>query len=313
MSCSKSNDNSSNTGIVNINRTIDYTVLVVAGETSSTESSKKKSTNEITGATGAVVEVSVQGRVLSKTTDASGQATFSNLTAGLAAVTVNMANHTTVDYVVNLYSLDSAKYDNSTRRISSTKVVVFPTSGTGMITVSGMVKIQSDIRVTFPSWARNNSPYTQSPDLELAPSGTVLTAIVPSTEFSKYVTMIDGGSLTDVTYEGVTFNGSVDATGNYGISVPSTGMGLSINILPPKIATNLTYSTITYSLVNGTVNVDSATHNYILEDKTVKYVFTASNFSITAYTGRNEITDITYNNPIVTDPAYFGNISYQTK
>ncbi len=125
----------------NINRTINYTVLVVAGETSATTSYLTKSAVEVTGAKGATVQVSVNGSVLSRTTDISGQATFTSLTAGLAAVTVELANHTTVDYLVDLYHVDSNMYDNETKRIASTKVIVFPTTGTGMITVSGKVGI----------------------------------------------------------------------------------------------------------------------------------------------------------------------------
>jgi hypothetical protein len=296
----------------NISRTINYTVLVVAGETAATNSSTKKSAVEATGATGATVQVAVNGSVLSKTTDISGQAAFTNLTAGIAAVSVELANHTTVNYVVNLYHIDSMHYDNEKSRIFSTKVVVFPTSGTGMITVSGLVNMQSDIRVEFPNWAFNSTPYVfVSPGYEFAPAGTVVTAVVSNSEFSKYVTSLDGGSLTDITYEGITFTGSVDATGNYTISVPSTGMGLSVKIYVPDVATTVSYSAKTHNAANDSVLVNPTTFNYLLTDKTQRFIFGETSTTITAYTSKNLIQDITYGNPTIIDLDYFGDTSYQ--
>ena len=307
-SCTKDNGSTEQVRIIdrpNISRTINYTVLVVAGETSSTSGGTYKSAVQTKGATGAKVTVSVNGSVLNKTTDASGQATFSNLTAGLAAVTVVLEGHTTVNYVVNLYHIDTLHYDNEKSRIVSTKVVVFPTTGTGMITISGLVKIQSNIEVTFATYATNDAPYTQSPELENAPSGTVITATIPNSEFSKYVTMIDGGTLTDVTYEGVTFTGTVDASGNYSISVPSTAMNLAIKLMPPQIATDLTYSIKLYNTTDGTDQINATTNNHILGTRTARYIFSAPTYNVTANTSINVIQDITYNNPVVTDPDFF--------
>ncbi len=172
--------------------------------------------------------------------------------------------------------------------------------------------LQSDITVTFASWATNNYPYTQSPDLENAPAGTVINAIVSNTEFSKYVTMLEGSSasLTDVTYEGVTFADTVDASGNYSIKVPSTGMGLAIRIYPSDVATNLTYSVKQYNPSDSTFQTNSTNFNYILASKSVRYIFTSGSSSITAFTGNNIIEDLSYNDPKVTDPLYFGSSTY---
>lgn len=310
-SCSK--DNTEQVRIIDrpkISRTIDYSVIVVAGETAASYESFSKSAKETTGATGAIVQVSVGGKVLSRTTDASGQATFTKLTAGLAAVTVTLTGHTTVNYVVNLYHVDSVMYDNEKSRIASTKVVVFPTTGTGMITVTGLVSMQSNIAVTFQPWAAYNVPYTQSPELEYAPANTAIVAVVDNHEFSKYVTMRDGGVLTDVTYEGVTFTGVVDASGVYSISVPSTAMGLAIKILPQPVATNVTYSVTSRNPADGTIQTNATTNNYILTTRTARYVFRSSGGSISAYTGKNEVLDITYNNPIIIDSDYFGSTAY---
>jgi hypothetical protein len=288
-----------------ISRTINYTVLVVAGETSATGSSASKSATVATGAANATVDVAVNGTVLSKTTDVSGQATFTNLTAGLAAVTVTLAGHTTVNYIVNLYHIDTLHYDNEKQRISSTKVIVFPTSGTGMITVSGVVRYRNDVSVTFNAWSYNNASYSFTSPATNVPSGTVITAEVPKSELAKYVTMLDGGgSLTDVTYEGVSFTATVDATGNYSLSVPSTAMGLAITIRPVSFAGTVTYSVYGYAN-DGSIPVN-ANGNYLLTAKTVRFIYSASTSSVSAYTYKNEIVDITYATPVVTDTLYFG-------
>jgi hypothetical protein len=304
--CSKNNDA---TEVLvkdrpNINRTINYTVLVVAGETAATNSTIKSAV-ETTGATGAVVQVAVNGTVLSKTTDISGQATFTNLVAGIAAVTVELANHTTVNYVVDLYHIDTIKYDNETKRMSSTKVVVFPTSGAGMITVSGLVNLRTDITVSINAWSVGNNSFTQNTAYSFAPSGTIIAAEIPSSELGKYVTMLDGGgSLTDVTYEGVSFTATVDAGGKYTLSVPSTAMGLGIDIQPEPIVADVTYSVFGYAN-DGTIPTD-ANGNYRLSTATARNVYRVDTpYTIKAYTGKNEIVDIKYNNPTVTDSLYF--------
>jgi hypothetical protein len=310
-SCTK--DTTTTAPTTNINRTVNYTVLVVAGQSSATSSkSAKITTANQMGAQSATVQVSVGGKVISKTTDISGQATFTGLTAGLAAVTVSLANFTTVDYIVNLYQLDSAKYDNINTRVSSTKVVVFPLSGTGMVSVSGHVYMTSDVSVTFPAWATGNTPFVLvNPNNVYAPTSTVIMATIPNTEFKKYVTMIDGGILTDVTYEGISFTGTVDNSGSYSISVPSSAMGLLINIYPPDILTNVIYSAKQFSATTGDVDINPNTQNFILNNKTERYVFSANTSSVKAFTYKNEIVDITYNNPIITDKAYFGFTAYQ--
>lgn len=296
-----------------INRTIDYSVLVVAGETAaSINSGSFKSAEVAAGATGATVQVSVGGKVLSKTTDLSGQATFTKLTAGLAAVTVTLANHTTCNYVVDLYHVDSMLYDNEKGRIASTKVILFPTSGTGMVTLTGVVNLQSDVTVNFPSWAVNSDPYIQSTAYELAPANTIITAIVDNGQFDQYVTMDGGRLLTDITYEGLTFTGTVDASGNYSISVPSTAEGLDINILATPIATNVSYSAYQYD-ANGDIMVNPTSGNAILTSKTVRNIFRAANFTITTFTGKSEIVDIFYSNPSISDVDYFGSAAYAAK
>jgi uncharacterized protein YcfL len=306
VSCSK-DDNTADVAVIerpNINRTVDYTVLVVAGENTSTSSEYLKSASTAAAAEGATVSVSVGGKVRTVTTDVSGQATFTGLTAGIAAVTVALDEHTTCNYIVELYHLDSAAYDNEGKRIASTKVVLFSTNPANMITVSGVVNVQSNITVTFDNWSTYNSSYTESPEYEAAPAGTVVTATISQSELYYYVTMVEGGAVQNVTYEGAGFTATTDGSGAYSVSVPATADGLGIDIYANDLATQLTYSVFSYDN-NGLINVDGDNNNE-LTAKSVRYVFSEVSSSVTATSGKNEVVDLTYGDPTVSDPFYYG-------
>jgi hypothetical protein len=312
LSCTRDDDD----GVVTlerpkINRTIDYTVLVVAGETAASASSGSyyKSAQATTGATGATVQVSVGGKVLSKTTDISGQATFTKLVAGVAAVTVSLENHTTCNFTVDLYHIDTILYDNEKQRIASTKVILFPTTGNGMITVTGLVNLQSDVTVTYPAWAVDGAPRIQNDKYEVAPAGTVVSAVVENSQFGDYVSMDNNRLITNITYEGLNFSGSVDATGNYSITVPSTAMGLNLKLSAASVATNVSYSASQYD-ANGIEMVNPTSGNPILLTKTQRNVFSTPFYTVTAYTNQNQIVDLTYSNPTIIDPDYVGGTAY---
>jgi hypothetical protein len=314
VSCTKNYTTESSSP--NINRTINYTVLVVAGEsTSSIPGSSLKAAQATEGATSAVVQVSIQGKVISATTDISGQATFQGLTAGLAAVTVSLPKHTTVDFLVDLFNTDTIDYDNEQLRIASTKVVLFPTTDTtGMITVTGLVNVHSNITVTFDSWSVNSSNYTQAgyttPGYATVPAGTVITATVDPSQFSNYVTQIKGGKVSNITYENVSFTATVNANGMYTLVVPSTAQGLTIDIYPNDFVTSLTYSTTSLD-ATGALVTDTKGNDVLSTVVLNRYIYSCSSSNVTAISGENIIKDIYYNNPIVTDPNYFGNSMYQ--
>ena len=289
----------------NINRTVNYTVLVVAGEATLTSSEKSAK-----GATGASVTVSVAGAVVNKTTDASGQATFAGLTAGRAAVTVKLADHTTANFTVDLFHTDTIDYDNQSLREAATKVILLPTTGTGMVTVSGIVYLQSNIKVKFLPWSVGNSAYTQSPEFELAPVGTIVTATVSSSSLNNLVTNLKGGAVTNITLENCSFTGTVGPDGSYSVSIPTTSNGVSSTISASSLAVNVSYSANTVNS-DGTYSAD-IDGNYNLTDKTQRIIFPSTSSSVDGITNKNIIEDIYYSvSPItITDPYYYGNSDY---
>ncbi|PLX11870.1 MAG: hypothetical protein C0594_03110 [Marinilabiliales bacterium] len=194
-------------------RTVNYTVLVVSGTGSSTKN--------VQGLESAKVTISVNGETKSVTTGTSGQATFQDLVSGVAAVTVEAENHTTLNYLVDLYpnltgtsSTDTLQYDATWMRNASTLVTLFPISGEGTATIKGSVTAPLDLSDT---------------DDEYAPSGTKLTATI-TTNLANFNDHTGDGKVFDFVYEGISTNTTVDATGKYTLTVPAIGDGLQITI-----------------------------------------------------------------------------------
>ena len=291
-----------------INRTVNYTVLVVAGEATSTSSEKSAK-----GATGASVSVSVAGAVVTKTTDASGQATFPGLTAGRAAVSVKLADHTTANYTVDLFHTDTIDYDNQSLREAATKVILLPITGAGMVTISGKVFIQSDITTKRDSWSTSDIPIHYNTAFENA-SGTGIAATVSGSSLSMLVTNLMGGAVSDITLENCSFTSTVGTDGLYSISVPSTANGVSLSLTALSTVVDVLYSFYLTSSVDGSTLIDGAL-NTQFSNTTQRVVFSAVSADITAVTGKNQIVDLTYSESAITitDPHYFGSSDYSAK
>lgn len=90
-----------------------------------------------------------QSGVLKKvTTDASGQAVFSNLRTGQATVTVEAADHTTLHYITDLKDIDLDTNHYNDVRYASTLAILFPISGPDMATISGIIEADYDLTDT---------------------------------------------------------------------------------------------------------------------------------------------------------------------
>ncbi len=316
VSCSKDDDNGQ--VVTSVNRTIDYTVLVVASENAGSNqngslfSKTTKSASALAGATGATVSISVNGAVVTKTTDESGQATFQSLTAGTAAVTVKLANHTTCNYLVDLTMVNSAidtlDFDHRTSRIAATKVIVFPTSGVGMTKISGLVKAQLDVSSSYPAWATSEFQFKQSTDLELAPAGTVITCtLFPINGVSE----VSNGSVLSATYEGLSSTTTVGADGSYAIMAPSSIDGCQVKVRANDFVYNVKYSSYTRNAANAIVTIQSGTFLGFsqLTDKTQRVVFSSVGDGVEILTSQDLIVDINYNTRVldfIKDFDYYG-------
>lgn len=186
-------------------KTVRYTVLVVPGGNTSF-----KSTN---GIDSAIVSLVMNDSIYSVATDANGLAAFNNLAAGVAAVTVNYANHTTANLVVDLSAPKDTGYDSNNLRNASTMVALFPLSGEGTATINGRVFAELDLT---------------TPGIENAPTGIKITTLLESSQLVDYVNHVGDGEILSVAYEQATNSTNTDGNSDYTITVPATASGLKI-------------------------------------------------------------------------------------
>lgn len=202
------------------NRTVNYTVVVTNQRESNFRSAE--------GVAGATVAISVDGTVQTATTDANGQAAFTGLRYGAAAVTVSAPNHTTANFVVDFTAGVDEDVDNHTQRTASTMVTLLPTAGLGEATLTGQLASDRDF---------TNTGYEVLPD----DAGASLFARVNFNNFdangnSGSIGHNHGGSgrVTDFYYEGLraatTQQLNDNASRRYSMTLPATAYGLNIQV-----------------------------------------------------------------------------------
>ncbi len=221
LSCKKANEDEKQVVVTNKDnidgRKIRYIVLVISGSNSSLKSGNH--------ADSAIVSVSMNDSIYSKSTDTSGIASFDFLNSGNAAVSVRHKDHTTVSYIVDLTMQDKDKYDSNNIRTASTMVALFPINGSQIATIKGMTF--ADLNLTI---AGN----------EVAPGGLNIHTVIESSQLLNYVNHSSAGKITQIAYSNSTNNTQTDANGNYSINVPASGRGLKIIVYSDDFAYNQT-------------------------------------------------------------------------
>jgi len=220
-------------------KTVRYTVLVVPGGNTTF-----KSTN---GIDSAIVSLVMNDSIYSVATDTNGLAAFNNLASGVAAVTINYANHTTANLIVDLSAPKDTGYDSNNLRNASTMVALFPLSGEGTATINGRLFAELDLT---------------TPGIENAPVGIKVTAVLESSQMVNYINHTGDGEILDISYEQATNHAFTDANSDYTIIVPATASGLKIVIntddfVYDQITAPATTQRKTYSSVADTVSVIS--------------------------------------------------------
>ena len=220
-------------------KTVRYTVLVVPGGNTSFKS--------ISGIDSAIVSLVMNDSIYSIATDTNGLAAFNNLAAGVAAVTINYANHTTANLVVDLSAPKDTGYDSNNLRNASTMVALFPLSGEGTATINGRVFAELDLT---------------SPGIENAPTGLKVTTLLESSQLVDYVNHTGDGEILSIAYEQATNSTNTNANSDYSIVVPATASGLKMVISTDdfefdQITGVGTTQRKVYSAVSDTVSVVS--------------------------------------------------------
>jgi len=209
------------------------------------------------GVDSAIVSLVMNDSIYSMATDTNGLAAFNNLAAGIASVTIRYPEHTTANLIVDISAKSDTGYDSNNLRNAATMVALFPFTGQGTATISG--RTLADLDATIAG-------------LEDAPSGLKISSYIEPEQLINYVNHTGDGEILSIAYEQTTNNTNTDASSDYNIVVPATGSGLKVVI----IANDFQYDQIT---VGGPQ----------------RKVFKAISDTITAVSGVNYFTDITYN------------------
>jgi hypothetical protein len=197
-------------------RTVRYTVLVVPAGYAGFKSFPNSTDT-------AFVSLYMNNKTVTMPTDKNGLATFNNLPAGSAALTIRYANHCTANLIVDLASKADTLVDNNNLRNASTMVVLFPYSGPGTATISG--RLFADLNLTTAG-------------LENAPSGLKVNSVIEPGQFQNFVKHTGDGKIISISYERVINTATTTLNGDYSIQVPATGSGLKIILNPDDFVYN---------------------------------------------------------------------------
>lgn len=232
-------------------KTVRYTVLVVPGGNSSF-----KSTKSTMGVDSAIVSLVMNDSIYSMPTDTNGLASFNNLAAGIAAVTIRYPNHTTANLIVDISAKTDTGYDSNNLRNASTMVALFPLSGEGTATINGRTLADLDLTTT---------------GMESAPSGLQVSTLVEAGQLVNYVNHTGDGEILSISYEQIVNNVDTDANSDFSLIVPATGAGLKI-----------------------VLTADDFQYNQITAAGAQRKIFKAISDTLKVVSGKNYFNDVFY-------------------
>jgi hypothetical protein len=195
-----------NDSLNTVNYRVSYTVTVVDASTSTL-----KSASAASAISTAVVKLIQDTTIITRTVDAAGLATFTNLKPGRANVNITLKDYSEVNYAVNLN-------DNSTEggRQFSNIIPLIPVAGTGTGVIKGRVTYESDLT---------------NATSEAVPAGTKVLAML-NTNMANIVGS-GNGSIESLSYNNLSLSAVTGENGNFSMEVPATIKGLEYNIIVP--------------------------------------------------------------------------------
>ena len=185
-----------------------------------TDGSQGYINGRVASLTGAVVTISQGNFAQEITTDGTGFATFPELEDGFISVTVEVPGYSDVYMVVDLRDGGADGSGSPDVRYAATQVMVFPTTGSSMFTLSGKSYYNQDLNNQRTGAANDPfHPFQGAEIYEIVPTGTnFLIDCIPST----IPNMIVGrpGFVVSAVYAGLQRVASTDASGNWTITLP---------------------------------------------------------------------------------------------
>jgi hypothetical protein len=240
---------------------VDYTVTLVSADNTHLISTSTKSASAVLAINGAIVKVTQDGVMVTKTADASGVLVFPNLKLGSASVQIKASGYSVINYVVDLLAMQmsyssshTSTYVSTTDYYSSSStdqhdaglltivggsrlgniIAMIPNSGTSMATIQGKVTYESDLT---------------NIGRETVPASTRVLAILSGGNSNLIGNQADN-YITSLSYDSLDMKGTTDATGNYSIKVPATADGLTYKLVVPDFSA-------TQQIIMSTVNGDT--------------------------------------------------------
>lgn len=171
-----------------------------------------KSAKSETGITGASVTMGQEGKLSTKTTDASGLVVFDNMQPGLATLHITLTGYSEVNAVIDFSKAGVGIVANGGIQVGN----VIP-----MITISGASVGSIKGKITFESDLTNKTP-------EAVPTGIkVIATVDPS---SPALASIAGDIIKKISYDNLSLEGTTDANGDFTLAVPPTSQGLNYSL-----------------------------------------------------------------------------------
>jgi hypothetical protein len=261
---------------------IQYSINIVDGSDAgfSTANTKSaKGSNKITALKGARVIAEQYGKTIVVTdTDGVGIVTIKDLRIGTVSVKIQDTGYTECSYIAQLTPLngmDTTIYRAThsdvwnTERYVGTIVPLFPTTGTKLATISGVVTYQSDLTNIGREKAANVDIFGI---IDVDNSDFIYKYMASYEDISyfggNYRPEINYyGHIVKIAYNSIVFKGTTDAFGAYSIQVPATGDGLPIRVEISDVAVDQTL------LLNTLNNVD------VFGLQTVRTLFSSNSFT----------------------------------
>jgi len=204
-----------------------YTVQVVDGGKSafasgaSTDAAAAGTSSPSSAGVGGVKVTTTQfGKVATVTTDPTGMAVFPDMRVGKIAVEIDDDTYTPASFTAELTpppAVPATTAQNITRN-ASTRVPVFPLTGVGTATVSGVVTIESDLT--------NGAA-------ELASGIGVSASIITDSAFMAIYVSNGGeqsGKVLSITYKNAISSTTSSGIGGYTLTLPATADGLRLTM-----------------------------------------------------------------------------------
>jgi hypothetical protein len=215
-----------------------------------------KSTLNLPTVRNARITASQYGKTIVVYADSVGVATIKDLRVGTVSVQVEAEGFTKASYVAQLTPPIDTAGANSTlgawnlERYSATMIPLFPTTGTNMATVKGVVTFESDLTNLV---AEKTSGVDVLGIIDVENHYFIDTYILPSNFYGYYfnVTPKDFsfyGNIIKIAYSSAVSKATTDATGAYTMKVPATGNGLPIKFEISDVAAD---QKLLMSTVNG--------------------------------------------------------------